>query len=72
MENEIELKLRVAPDAANRVLRTPALRGLREGRSRSRRLTSVYFDTPDCAFAARDMALRIRHSGRIRLQTVKG
>lgn len=72
MENEIELKLRVAPDAVNRVLRTLALRGLREGRSRSKRLLSVYFDTPDCAFAARGMALRIRHAGRSRVQTVKG
>lgn len=72
MENEIELKLRVAPDAAGRVLRTPALRGLREGRSRGKRLISVYFDTPDCTFAARGVALRIRHAGRSRVQTVKG
>jgi len=72
MENEIELKLRMAPDAANHVLRTPALLGLREGRSRSKRLISVYFDTPDCTFAARGLALRIRHAGRSRVQTVKG
>ena len=72
MENEIELKPRLAPDSANRVLRTPALRGLREGQSRTRRLVSVYFDTPDCAFAARGVALRIRRTGRARVQTVKG
>ncbi|MBT6119391.1 MAG: CYTH domain-containing protein, partial [Rhodospirillaceae bacterium] len=72
MEHEIELKLRVEPDAADRVLRTPALRGLREGRARAERLVSVYFDTENCALAARGLALRIRHSGRSRVQTVKG
>lgn len=72
MENETELKLRVEPEAAPRVLRAPALRGLREGRTRTKRLVSVYFDTANCALAARGLALRIRHAGRFRIQTVKG
>ncbi|MGH6954533.1 MAG: CHAD domain-containing protein [Alphaproteobacteria bacterium] len=71
MAMEVELKLRLAPDALEALLRHPLLRTLRQGPSRRQRLVSVYFDTPDHGFAADGLTLRVRHVGRARVQTVK-
>ena len=53
MATETELKLRIAPDAIAALSRHPALRPLKRGRSRTVRLTSTYFDTPDDALVTR-------------------
>lgn len=65
---ETELKLQLAPEAAE------ALRasGLLTGRARTAEQHALYFDTPDHALAAAGLSLRIRRTGRTRIQTVKG
>lgn len=71
MADEIELKLAVSPELAPTVRRLPLIRRLAEKRAVSRRLATVYFDTPDQALAKRGIALRIRSIGKRRLQTLK-
>ncbi|MDO8289482.1 MAG: CHAD domain-containing protein [Parvibaculum sp.] len=67
MADEIELKLELTPDAANAFEAS----SLMLGEPQRAEHISVYFDTPDHALNARGLALRIRRSGRKRLQTVK-
>jgi inorganic triphosphatase YgiF len=71
MANEIELKLSLPADKASRLGRNPLLRSLARRRGVTRRLTSIYFDTPDLKLAAHGMALRVRHIGAKRIQTLK-
>lgn len=71
MAHEIELKLQLPPVAAARFGRNPLVRSLAQRRAVTRRLTSVYFDTPDLKLAAHGMALRVRHAGGKRIQTLK-
>jgi inorganic triphosphatase YgiF len=71
MTHEIELKLSLPPAQASRLSRNPLLRSLARRRAVTRRLTSVYFDTPDLKLAAHGMALRVRQIGGKRLQTLK-
>ena len=70
--SETELKLRIAPDAAVRLTRHPALKPIKRSRSRAARLTSTYYDTPEGDLAAAGVALRLRRDGRQWVQTVKG
>lgn len=71
MPNEIELKLSLPPEKASRLGRNPLLRSLARRRAVTRRLTSVYFDTPDLRLASHGMALRVRQIGGKRIQTLK-
>lgn len=71
MTHEIELKLSLPPETASRLGRNPLLRSLAQRRAVTRRLTSVYFDTPDLKLAAHGMALRVRQIGGKRIQTLK-
>jgi triphosphatase len=71
VNTEIELKLRMKPDELGRLRRHPALRALRLASSRTRKLHNVYFDTEDFALRKNRMALRVRHVGRQRIQTLK-
>jgi len=68
---EVEIKLRLSPEGAGKVKRSAALRSLARGRGRTRRLLSVYFDTPRYELRAAGAALRIRHLGKRRIQTIK-
>src|SRR4029077_2183313 len=71
MADEVELKLTVAPERAAAVRQMPLLRSMAEKRTVPRQLSTVYFDTPDQALAKRGITLRIRSTGRRKLQTIK-
>jgi len=68
MSDEIEIKLQVPPAALQKARQLPLLRG---APARRGRLVSVYFDTPRHKLRENGIALRVRHKGRKRLQTVK-
>lgn len=67
MADEIELKLELTPDAANAFEAS----SLMLGEPQKAEHVSVYFDTPDHALSAHGLVLRIRRSGKKRIQTVK-
>lgn len=71
MNDEIELKLSLAPEHLGRLRRNPLLRSLAQGRSKRQELVSTYFDTPDFKLKSRGQALRIRKIGARRVQTLK-
>jgi triphosphatase len=71
MAREVELKLEVPPDAAQRVADLPWLRELASGPARQEQLVSVYFDTAKQKLHAHGLSLRVRHQGDKRLQTIK-
>ncbi|AGH51986.1 ceramide glucosyltransferase (plasmid) [Sphingomonas sp. MM-1] len=67
MADEIELKLDLTPEAANALEAAALLPGnpdIAEQRS-------IYFDTPDHRLSKAGLSLRIRRSGKKRIQTVK-
>ena len=68
MNVEIELKLRVPPEAVARLQRHPLLKSA----SRPVKLVSVYFDTPSLDLKSKAIALRLRKEGKRWIQTVKG
>ena len=68
---EAELKIALDPAGMARLLRHPALPGLRLAPRQTRQLISVYYDTEAHALAAAGIALRLRRSGRRWVQTVK-
>ena len=68
MSREIELKLEVSPDAADRLLSQPWLAC---GSTEPRRELSVYFDTPDGELRSRGYTLRVRSVDDRYIQTVK-
>lgn len=67
MADEIELKLELTREAADRVEAS----GLLAGEPQKAQQRSIYFDTPDRDLAKAGVSLRIRRSGRKRIQTVK-
>lgn len=71
MNTETELKLRMKPDELGRLRRHPLLRALRLSAARTRKLRNVYFDTDDLALRKNRIALRVRHVGNHRIQTLK-
>ena len=71
MVEEIELKLALTPKAMEALRRSRLWRSLGAGRMRRQRLVSIYFDTPDRLLAKSGCALRIRHDGQRRIQTLK-
>jgi inorganic triphosphatase YgiF len=71
MAEEIELKLRLLPDRVAQFKRVARARASEGVRGQTRRLVSVYFDTPRLDLQSFGAALRIRHVGRRRLQTLK-
>jgi inorganic triphosphatase YgiF len=68
---ETELKLLLAPQDLRRLRRDPAIRALQQGRALTRRVRSVYYDTPEFALLRAGLALRLRADGRRWLQTLK-
>ena len=68
MTDEIELKLELSPKEAHLLEAS----GLLAGDPKKQRQRSIYFDTADRRLAKAGLTLRIRRSGRKRIQTVKG
>jgi inorganic triphosphatase YgiF len=68
---EVELKLQIAAGDLARLKKNSTLRALADGRTVSKRLHSVYFDTPGLELWRSRVTLRLRGLGRQRVQTVK-
>ncbi len=71
MAREIELRLKMRPAAAATVARLPWLLRLASGPAERHRLRSIYFDTAKLKLRRRGVAIRVRHAGKRRLQTLK-
>ena len=71
MSREIELRFAVAPDDLARLKNAHALKAVGAGRSATRRLSTIYYDTQKLGFANAGLSLRVRKTGRSYVQTVK-
>lgn len=69
MVAEIELKFSLPAASHPKLLRHPALRSALS--QSSKQLTNIYFDTPTLDLHRKGVALRLRRSGDVWLQTVK-
>ena len=69
MAVETELKLRLTPTAARRLLSHPLLSATPPQRTK---LLNTYYDTPELELLQRRLALRLRRKGWDWLLTVKG
>jgi inorganic triphosphatase YgiF len=72
MPTEIELKLRLPPDAIARLQHNSLLRSLSLSNSVTRKLYSIYYDTPDFDLRRNDVAFRLRREGKRWMQSIKG
>jgi len=68
---ETELKLLLAPQDLRRLRRDPRIKALQQGRAATRRVHSIYYDTPERALLHAGLALRLRSDGGRWLQTLK-
>jgi triphosphatase len=68
---ETELKLLLAPQDLRRLRRDARIKALQVGRASSRRVRSVYYDTPRQELLRAGLALRLRSDGGRWLQTLK-
>jgi inorganic triphosphatase YgiF len=71
MAEEIELKLALAPDLVGALRRDPTLKAQALRRPVTRRLFSIYYDTPDLRLSRAGKALRVRQIGKRFIQTLK-
>ncbi len=71
MSQEIELRFDVRPDDLARLARSAAFEHLFASPAATRRLSTIYYDTPELCFARAGLSLRVRKSGRDYVQTVK-
>ena len=61
---ETELKLLLAPQDLRRLRRDPRIKALQQGRATTRRVHSIYYDTPGHALLQAGLALRLRQDGK--------
>ncbi|HEX5539651.1 MAG TPA: CYTH and CHAD domain-containing protein [Methylophilaceae bacterium] len=71
MPNEIELKLRIAQADIARLRRHAAIKQHLVGKPATRRLVSIYYDTPDLKLLDASISLRVRHMSGGWFQAVK-
>ena len=71
MPEEIELKLRLNLADVPRLKRSQAIRKFLLGKPRTRKLTSIYYDTPDLELMHAAVSLRVRHMSGKWYQSVK-
>lgn len=72
MSNEIELKLRIAAADIPRLRRHSAVKACLTGKPLTRRLVSIYYDTPDLQLLDAGISLRVRRMSGGWFQAVKG
>ena len=72
MTYEVELKLRIQPADVLRLRRHPAVEQASVDKPLTRKLTSIYFDTPQLALLDAGLSLRVRHMDGGWFQAVKG
>lgn len=68
---EVELKLELEPRAAEDLKFSGAVAGFFSGKTSTKQLTSIYFDTADLRLHKARIAARVRKSGQRWIQTVK-
>lgn len=68
---ESELKLGVAQQDLEKVLKLPCVRGALSSTPRRRLLKNSYYDTPEFDLRKNGVELRVRHAGREWIQTIK-
>ena len=68
---EIELKLAISPEDARKLSRLFLVKTAATGRAVTRRMHSVYYDTPDFALRAQRTGLRLRREGSRWVQSLK-
>jgi inorganic triphosphatase YgiF len=68
---ELELKLAGPPDSLRKLIRLPAIKNRHVGATRTSNLVTAYCDSADHALSARNIAWRIRQSGRHFIHTLK-
>lgn len=68
---EIELKATIGPEQLDKVKDLPAIKKRTVGRAQSKKLVTVYFDTPDHELRQQGLSLRVRKVGRAYVQCVK-
>ena len=68
---EVELKLAATSEVMDLLLASPLLRGHARSPVRARQLVTTYYDTDDLRLGRRQLALRVRQSGRKFVQTLK-
>tara|TARA_R110000787_G_scaffold267457_1_gene373804 strand:- start:127 stop:1683 length:1557 start_codon:yes stop_codon:yes gene_type:complete len=71
VNREIELKGTIRFEHLDRVKNLPAIKKRTVGRAKSKKLVTVYFDTPDHALRRLGLSLRVRKVGRAYVQCVK-
>ncbi|OIQ87789.1 inorganic triphosphatase [mine drainage metagenome] len=71
MPNEIELKLRISSTDLSRLRHHPAILAALTGRPVTRKLTSIYYDTPQLALLDAGISLRVRRMSGGWFQAVK-
>ncbi len=71
MATEVELKLATSKAGLRKALALPWLRKMAGESVKRQQLVSIYFDTRNLALRDRGVSLRVRRTGRQRLQTVK-
>ena len=69
---EIELKMLIARNDLDRVLRARAVKRCAQGRAQKSELMNVYYDTPELDLHGERLALRLRQWGGHWLQGLKG
>lgn len=71
MPTEIELKLRIAATDIAKLKRHPAITSLLSEKPKTRRLVSIYYDTPQLALLDQHISLRVRRMSGGWFQAVK-
>lgn len=69
---EVELKLSVSPEDGRKLGRIAAIKATARARAVTRKMYSVYYDTPDLDLKKDGVALRLRRERKRWVQTLKG